>query len=73
MFRVRQTAAMSTCATCEHFDKAAWPKNPHFGKCNYILPNLPKWVQVTQPQYRSVSIGLRDCATYSQSDAAGKP
>lgn len=60
------------CRTCEHFDKNAWLKNASFGKCNYILPNLPKWVHVTDENYRSVNIDLPNCGTYSQSDAGSE-
>lgn len=60
---------MSVCATCQHFDKAAYPKNPHYGQCNYTLPPLPFWMATSiLPKYRAVSIGDRNCATYSARD-----
>ncbi len=59
------------CETCKHFDKAAFPKNPMFGQCKYVLPMLPKWVHPTDPAYRAVSINLKNCSVHSANDAAG--
>ena len=56
-----------SCQTCEHFDKSAYPKNPIYGRCNYILPSLPRWVPVANPQFRAVAKTMSRCDTYKES------
>ncbi len=59
---------MSVCANCRYFDKTAYPKNPHFGRCTYPLPLLPRWFHTahstTMETYRAVAIGQRNCDTH---------
>jgi hypothetical protein len=70
---LNEAVSAPICETCEHCDKSAHPKNLMFGKCNYILPTLPQWMHATDAMYRSVSIALSGCPTYSARDAGVKP
>lgn len=54
------------CATCSHWDKAAFPKNPKFGQCTLPLPPLPIWARrQISVNYRAIDMATRDCEAHA--------
>lgn len=54
---------MNECGKCQYFDKSAYPKNPRFGKCTYLVPLLPVWIKSSSTN--NVADYYVDCKTFS--------
>lgn len=67
------------CGSCRHWNKGAYPKNDMFGRCEFVLPQLPIWAQrQIAVEFRAITLEQEYCQVYSRtsrvtaSDAAGE-
>jgi hypothetical protein len=54
------------CASCRHWNKAAYPKNDMFGRCEFVLPAMPIWTQrQIAVEFRAISAHTDYCQVHA--------
>jgi len=53
------------CGSCRYWSKDAYPKNDMFGRCDFVLPQMPIWAQrQIAVEFRVIDRGSEYCQTY---------
>ena len=65
--------ARENCGNCRHWNKGAYPKNDMFGRCEFVLPQMPIWAQrQIAVEFRAITRENEYCQVYSRTSGEVK-
>lgn len=72
--RIMPVQLVAKCGNCKFWDKATYPRNPRFGRCNFEIPPLPIWAaREASGVFRPMDREIEYCQTWTARETGTEP